>query len=670
MSTATCSPPGVRWWQEDRIGPVLLRTFPDSARLSWAVGVAAFLCFSSYRGVLWWMLARSAHPPLGFVIERFWFHEFLSASGWDLLAAGLLAMPFRFFGGRTNLRRKLLWGVGFAVVWVSTLICVVHFKLLVVRGEYVGFEAAREAIFGAMTLHEALGYATGVERLLLLAPVPIWVGSVWVMLRLSELGRLRIAAVAAGLLAIVGICALLPHHNKFRPHFHQTPVVFGTIDVAKGLAHPASHLSSVAADVSPVQARSIQFVDSQFLDLGRRSPPARSTASSSSGSESPDVVFVIMESVRRMEVFRETPDGSIAMPFLKTLADESWWMVNHHSSSNSSHRSLFSIFTGLYPSFGRSYFCIADAVAVPTVSSFLPAKYERFLYTPGDLRSYFPRVLLEKSGMTDLYGRSDLLDGIKRKATSIALHEFDALEPFLERIQKARGPIFAVYYSYVPHFSYRQFGPEYQVFEDVSVPRNRYANNLRVLDHVIEAIVEQLKSSGRWDNTVLVIVGDHGESFGERGLFTHANDLHEEQINTPWLLRFPGVRPRLVEELTSHVDILPTVLDTMSISSDPAMFQGESLWNEQRRRRYVFGVGNERSFYSIDQARTKLIFKDRTDTCLRYDLSRDPGERSPGSCASAPRHFQALADFRAFQSGLVQRYSRADAPNKPPLLPR
>ncbi len=656
----------IKWWGEDKVRPALARAFPSEAHLPWAVGLSAFLTFSIYRGVLWWTLARASQPPLGIVIERFWFQEFVTASGWDLFVSALLALTFRSTApmpSRTSVGRL---AAALLVVWSAALICVVHFKLLLIRGEYVGFDAAREALFGAMTLQEALGYTTAVDWVMLLAPLPLCVGAFWLMGRLRERGRLMTAAAFATLVMTTLICAVLPQHDKFRPQFHQNPLVFAAIDVTAGLLRPSSALAKSAAPVSPAQAEALQFVDPDFLDITPRNSPERPRPV----EEPLDLVVIVMESTRTQEVFRPTPDGSVAMPFLKSLSEESWWMSAHHSTSNSSHRSLFSIFTGLYPSFGRSYFCITDGVAVPTVSSFLPVEYERFLYTPGDLRSYFPRSLLEKTGMNELYGRSDLIGQKKRKATSIALNEFDALEPFLKRVGEAKGPMFAVYYSYVPHFYYRQFGGKYEVMKDLTIPQNRYVNNLRVLDDVIHRIVEQLKSTGRWDKTVLAIVGDHGESFGERGLFTHANDLHEEQVHAPWLLRFPGVTPRVVTELTSHVDILPTLLDTMGISVDPDRFQGESLYSDESRRRYVFGVGNEQSYYSIDRRGTKVIFMDKENRCMNYDLVSDPLERHPRDCSVSPANFQALADFRAFQSTTIQRYSRPEAPNKPPLSPR
>ena len=76
----------------------------------------------------------------------------------------------------------------------------------------------------------------------------------------------------------------------------------------------------------------------------------------------------------------------------------------------------------------------------------------------------------------------------------------------------------------------------------------------------------------------VVVTADHGEAFYEHEHLGHGQDLHEEQVRVPLILRFPGAlhRGRVVEKPVSLVDVMPTILDFLAIEP-PGDSQGRSL---------------------------------------------------------------------------------------------
>lgn len=85
---------------------------------------------------------------------------------------------------------------------------------------------------------------------------------------------------------------------------------------------------------------------------------------------------------------------------------------------------------------------------------------------------------------------------------------------------------------------------------------DRYDSSLAYIDHSIGALVARLQSLGIYDNTLLVITADHGESFGEHGAISHGWNLYEEEIRIPLLIKAPGQRDARVETgMISLVDI-------------------------------------------------------------------------------------------------------------------
>ena len=235
------------------------------------------------------------------------------------------------------------------------------------------------------------------------------------------------------------------------------------------------------------------------------------------------------------------------------------------------------------------------------------------------------------------------------------------VDHFLERLHKVKGPFFGVYYSFVPHFDYHDYGPEYRILPDQEEILHRYFNNLRLLDRQIERIVNRLKQLGLYKKTLIVLTGDHGEAFNQHpNNLTHSRLSFDENLRVPAILHLPGVLlPREVTAHTSHVDLLPTMLDILGVPYEPRLFQGESLARDGSTRRYTFAAGNEDTYTAISGEGIKLQISPRYDTCWAYDLKADPGERSPLSCAEHGAHLEALQVMRGHQARVLRAYSAA-----------
>lgn len=105
-----------------------------------------------------------------------------------------------------------------------------------------------------------------------------------------------------------------------------------------------------------------------------------------------------------------------------------------------------------------------------------------------------------------------------------------------------------------------------------------YDAGVRYSDHLLESVVERIRASGRLDETVLVVLADHGEMLGEQGLFGHGASVSQSDLHVPLVIRYPhtiaaGSR---VEAPISTVGVYATVLDLLNIDS-PGPLQVGSL---------------------------------------------------------------------------------------------
>lgn len=107
--------------------------------------------------------------------------------------------------------------------------------------------------------------------------------------------------------------------------------------------------------------------------------------------------------------------------------------------------------------------------------------------------------------------------------------------------------------------------------------RHKYDAEIRNTDDALRDFFEELRREGDLENTVVMIVSDHGEEFGEHGYFGHGITLHSEMVHVPLMLSGEGIPAELrVATPVSHVDIMPTILDLAAVPVPPGL-SGRSL---------------------------------------------------------------------------------------------
>ena len=381
-----------------------------------------------------------------------------------------------------------------------------------------------------------------------------------------------------------------------------------------------------------------------------------------------NIILFVMESTG-LSYFRDKQRGVYVMPFLRKLAAEGYDLTRHYSPSNTSPRSVAALFTGLYPMPERRIFAMSRGLHLPTMVNLLGSDYGSIFVTPGSLKWYFPRDLFERNGPKQLYGFKTLPGRRKAPGFKLARHEVDTVSFFLKKIDELKDkPFFATYYSFAGHWPYPDFGKEYHRLR----PRrriDRYLNNLYLLDKQIERIYEHLAKRKILSRTILAFVGDHGEAWGQhKDNYAHAKASFNENYQTPGVLWQPKVfAPRKIKTVTTHIDLVPTLLDAVGARYNPKLLQGESLFGPQRRR-YVFLIGNEGVYSSVGRSGIKLqlrISGRGAERCWAFDLNKDPKERRPRRCKAYPEQLEATKRYRAAQRKLLRDYNEA-CKNKQP----
>src|SRR4029077_15384748 len=98
---------------------------------------------------------------------------------------------------------------------------------------------------------------------------------------------------------------------------------------------------------------------------------------------------------------------------------------------------------------------------------------------------------------------------------------------------------------------------------DVRHLRALYDGEVRAADRELGAFLNLLRKLGRYDESLIVLVADHGEEFGEHGGFDHGRTLYEEVLRVPLIVKFPrarGVAAVRGAAPVSSLDLAPALL--------------------------------------------------------------------------------------------------------------
>lgn len=158
-------------------------------------------------------------------------------------------------------------------------------------------------------------------------------------------------------------------------------------------------------------------------------------------------------------------------------------------------------------------------------------------------------------------------------------------------------------------------------------------------DAAFGALLDKLRDLGLYESTLIVLLSDHGEEFGEHDHLAHGKSLFDEQLKVPLVVRFPDGRGvgATVDSMARQIDVLPTLLDYVG-AEIPAAVQGRSLLPAvvageppAEEVSYAYLDLDARHLESVATVGHKLIsyLSSRTSLASReelFDLDRDAAE--------------------------------------------
>jgi arylsulfatase A-like enzyme len=193
--------------------------------------------------------------------------------------------------------------------------------------------------------------------------------------------------------------------------------------------------------------------------------------------------------------------------------------------------------------------------------------------------------------------------------------------------------------------------------------QKRFALLVQETDTLLASILDTLKNRGVAENTVVVVVGNHGEGFGDNEANLHDNNYFEESIRVPFVVSAPGVAPGEIEGSVSLLDVGPTVVGLLGLVSalDDTPLTGRDVFSaDLSNRPLVFSCHFEGRCYGSVLGLEKVVFLPEKNKYAAFDLERDPDERQPISINSSDPRFGEVRDL--ISGYRIKREKRTLAP--------
>jgi glucan phosphoethanolaminetransferase (alkaline phosphatase superfamily) len=337
-----------------------------------------------------------------------------------------------------------------------------------------------------------------------------------------------------------------------------------------------------------------------------------------------NVVIIHLESTgaRYLKPYGAAEDP---MPNLTALTREGILFENAYTTYPETIRSFFAVQNSLFPALdtpAENY----EKAPSPALAELLADKgYRTGLFHSGRFCYLGMESVVRNRGYQT---REDAGDIGGNHESSFGIDEPSAVRRILQWIDDGprEQPFLVSFLPIAGHHPYAvpALGPFPQEDEV-----GRYRNALHYSDAALGQLLHGLRKRGQYENTLFVIMGDHGEAFEQHsGNYGHTLFIYEENLRVPYVIVAPGLihEPVLVGRVASLIDTAPTVLDLLGMPI-PSAYQGRSLLDDQTGMA-LFCTDYSLGLLGLRDGRWKCIHELESGRTLLFDLQDDPDEKS------------------------------------------
>jgi phosphoglycerol transferase MdoB-like AlkP superfamily enzyme len=616
--------PSVVAQADEATAPAVAKRFWPARMVAYALGL--MICLIPIRAwVVGWNWEWILHP-------RQDGPKVIASTAYDALfvAGFLIVMLLPMLLMRKRPRAQKAWFGAFVVLSIGIIgFCYANIDVVAMLGRplnyqwlyYSGFLMSRDA-------RDAMKASSGSNLILIL----LWLATMMVVLGegffraarriFTKAPRLRYVIVPLMVLLFVGYVAgshwwlttrLWPMQKLVNPVWALGRSLVESVDA------PELYTMKTPMNADDVRA------------LGERSPTTQATSTAPRNPAIKNVIVFVIESLpaEYVALYGAPQD---ATPNLMRLQSQSAIFDGIYAHAPATTKTMESLLCSIYPLISfRTITQERPDLPIPSIPSELKkAGYRSAFFSSNDLTFQNCGEFLKHRGFDYLEDFHNRGNG-KPQFTSewSYLHGTDEMSTVKSMLQWITGdqskPFFIMSWTMMTHYPYYTTGPAIDF--GVKEPKfNKYLNALHAEDAALGFFVDSLKEKGLLDSTLLVVMGDHGEAFGQHDQWGHGAWIYDENVRVPMILinprLFHGERYKCVGGM---VDLAPTIMDLLRLQSAPT-WQGRSLFASDRSNRVYFFAPWSDLMFGMRDGDLKYIFNASHNSWEMFDLAKDPQE--------------------------------------------
>lgn len=323
--------------------------------------------------------------------------------------------------------------------------------------------------------------------------------------------------------------------------------------------------------------------------------------------EGKNIIVLQVEALQDFVINQEI-NGQEITPFLNSLiSNEALYFPNFYEQTALGRTSdaEFLMNTSLYPTAqGAAYMLYAENKFDSLPEALKKKGYSTNVFHPYQPSFWNRYIMYKQLGIDQFYSEDDF-DEAEQIGWSI--NDDALLQQTLQKMKEIETPFYSHIITLTSHHpfvvpeKYQELDVEGYTSYKARHFRN-YIHSIHFVDQAIENFVEGLKNEGMWEDTVLVIFGDHSTGLladdPAFSVFAGAGDkstYFEADKNVPLILHIPGVEEaKQYDQIGSQLDLAPTLLDIIEDSPEQHFWIGNNIWDAENR----FATFRDGSFIS------------------------------------------------------------------------
>ncbi|WNF32121.1 LTA synthase family protein [Aeribacillus composti] len=336
-----------------------------------------------------------------------------------------------------------------------------------------------------------------------------------------------------------------------------------------------------------------------------------------------NVIIVSMESFQNF-VINQKLNGQEITPFLNDFIKQSYYFDNfyHQTGQGKTSDSEFLLENSLYPlGRGSVFFTNANNEYNATPEILKDYGYYTAVFHANN-RTFWNRDVMYNSLGYDRFFDVRDYNVTEENSVGWGLKDIDFFKQSVQLLKNVPQPFYTKYITLTNHFPF-ELGEEDKLIDEFDSEDgvvNRYFTTVRYTDEALKVFIEDLKKAGLYENSIIILYGDH-YGISENHNKAMAQFLGKEEITpfdtiqlqrVPLIIHIPGVtdkNPKVFHQVAGQIDLKPTILNLLGIDTKNDIEFGTDIFSKDR---IPFAVLRDGSFITDQYVYTRGICYDKS----------------------------------------------------------